>query len=67
VSFRVILDEGLCELHGECVMAAPKIFDIVDDDDDHVTLLRAEVDDALRPAAQDAVDNCPMSALRLEP
>jgi ferredoxin len=66
MSFKLILDEQRCELHGECVVAAPVIFEIHDDDDEAVTLLIAEPDDDLRDMAQMAVDNCPVQALRIE-
>jgi ferredoxin len=66
MSFKIILDEQRCELHGECVVDAPEIFDIKDDDDDHVTLLMADVPDELRAQAETAVDDCPVQALRIE-
>lgn len=66
MSFRIILDEERCELHGECVVAAPSIFDIRDDDDEAVTLLMTEIPDELRDQAQQAVDDCPVQALRIE-
>jgi ferredoxin len=66
MSFKVILDEGRCELHGECVLAAPRVFDIVDDDDDVVTLLIAEPDEDLRADVQQAADDCPVQALKIE-
>jgi ferredoxin len=66
MSFKVILDESRCELHGECVLAAPEVFEIVDDDDDAVTLLIAEPGDHLRAKVQRAVDDCPVQAIRIE-
>jgi ferredoxin len=63
---RVVVDTGLCELHGECVLAAPAVFDIADDDDDHVTVMLPEPPETLRGALEEAVENCPMGALRLE-
>jgi ferredoxin len=66
MSFKVILDAQRCELHGECVRAAPAVFEILDDDDDVVTMLRTECDDALRDDVQQAADDCPVQALRLE-
>ena len=65
MSPRIVLDELRCELHGECVVAAPEIFEIVDDDDEVVTLLMAEFPEELRERAQMAVDDCPLQALRI--
>jgi len=66
MSFKIILDEKRCEMHGECVLAAPQVFDIVDDDDDVVTMLMNEAGDELRGVVQQAVDDCPVQALRIE-
>jgi ferredoxin len=65
MSFKVILDETRCELHGECVLAAPEVFEIVDDDDDVVTMLRADPGDELRAKVERAVEDCPVQALRI--
>jgi ferredoxin len=66
MSFKIILDEKRCEMHGECVVDAPEIFEIRDDDDEAVTLLMAEAPDELRELAERAVDDCPVQALRIE-
>ena len=60
---RVIVDLNLCQSHGECVFAAPDVFELGDDD-----LLRwkEEVDESRRAALEDAVNVCPMMAIRLE-
>jgi ferredoxin len=62
---KVILEPKLCELHGECLMAAPEVFDI-EDDKDVVTVLNAEPGEDQRDAVERAVTNCPTAALRLE-
>ena len=62
---KVILDASKCELHGECVMAAPLVFDI-EDDMDSVTVLDSEPGDDQRSAVENAVMMCPTSAIRLE-
>jgi ferredoxin len=62
---KVILDASRCELHGECLMAAPEIFDI-EDDQDAVTVLNAEPSEDQRGAVEHAVTLCPTSAIRLE-
>jgi ferredoxin len=66
MTFRVVLDKTRCELHGECVLAAPEVFQIADDDDDVVTMLTTEPGDELRSRVQRAVDDCPVQALRIE-
>ena len=60
---KVIVDMNLCQSHGDCVLAAPEVFELGDDD-----LLRwqEEVDDARRAELEDAVNVCPMTAIRLE-
>jgi ferredoxin len=62
---KVILEPKLCELHGECVMAAPEVFDI-EDDEEVVTVLNAEPSEDQRDAVEQAVTMCPTAALRLE-
>jgi len=62
---RVILDTSLCAAHGDCVVAAPDVFDI-GDDDDVVTVLVESPSDAEREAVEMAVRVCPVSALRIE-
>lgn len=62
---KVIVDLDACAAHGDCVVVAPEIFDL-GEDDEVVTLLQAEPPDELRPQAQAAVDACPMAAIRIE-
>lgn len=54
---------NLCQSHGNCVTAAPGVFELGDDD-----LLRwqEEVDDDRRAELEEAVNVCPMTAIRLE-
>jgi ferredoxin len=66
VNFTIVLDETLCELHGECVLVAPAIFEIDDDDAERVTVNLPHPGNELRLAAEEAVENCPMRALRLD-
>ena len=66
MTLKVVLDDTRCELHGECVLAAPEVFEIADDDDDVVTLLTLEPSDELRAKVERAVDDCPVQALRIE-
>lgn len=62
---RVIVDLDVCAAHGDCVVAAPDIFDL-GEDDDVVTVLLEEPPEELRAAAERAVQDCPVSAIRLE-
>jgi ferredoxin len=62
---KVTIDFDACAAHGDCVVAAPEIFDL-GEDDEVVTLLDAEPPEELRAKAQAAVDACPMAAIRIE-
>ena len=60
---KVHVDMNLCQSHGECVYVAPDIFELGDDD---VLRWKEEVDDSRREALEEAVNVCPMMAIRLE-
>jgi ferredoxin len=60
---KVIVDMNLCQSHGECVYAAPDVFELGDDD---VLRWQEDVDDSRREALEEAVNVCPMMAIRLE-
>ena len=62
---RVTVDTGRCELHGECMVAAPDVFTI-DDDADVVTLLDPEPGEHLRAAVEQAAMMCPLAAITIE-
>ena len=62
---RVVVDLDACAAHGDCVVAVPEIFDL-GEDDETVTVLDPEPPEELRPALQNAVDACPMAAIRIE-
>lgn len=62
---RVIVDLDVCAAHGDCVVAAPDIFDL-GEDDDVVTVLIEEPGEELRAVAERAVQDCPVSAIRIE-
>jgi ferredoxin len=61
---KVIVESNRCELHGECVMAVPEIFEI-EDDKDVVTLINPEPGEHLRSKVEDAVLMCPAAAISL--
>lgn len=62
---NVHLDLETCEAHGDCVMAAPDVFDL-DDDDNVVKLLIPEPPEDLRAAVRQAARDCPVGAIRIE-
>lgn len=60
---KVHVDMNLCQSHGECVFAAPDVFDLGDDD---VLVWKEEVDESQRAELEQSVQVCPMAAIRLE-
>lgn len=61
---KIIADRSLCQGHGQCIEAAPDVFDL--DDEALVVVLDGEPDEANRRAVEEAVDRCPVDALRIE-
>ena len=61
---KVIIHASKCALHGECVIAAPEVFEI-DDDKDVVTVIDPEPGERLRSKVEDAVLMCPVAAISL--
>jgi ferredoxin len=61
---RVIADREVCIGSGNCVFAAPQVFD-QDDDVGLVVLLTPEVPPDHAAAVRDAVARCPSGALRI--
>lgn len=62
---RVVVDATRCELHGECMVAAPGVFDIVDDEE-VVVVLDPEPAEQHRRAVEEAAIMCPLAAIRIE-
>ena len=60
---RVVVDRDVCQDHAQCVFAAPQIFS---QDDTGRLLFVADPDDALRDAAEEAADVCPVQAITIE-
>jgi ferredoxin len=60
---KVLVDMNLCQSHGECVAVAPDVFDLGDDD---VLRWKEDVDEARRAEVEEAVEVCPMMAIRIE-
>ena len=61
---RIQVDLTRCTATANCVVQAPNVFDI-GDDDDHVRVLVEHVPDSEIPAVQSAVRMCPQGALKL--
>jgi ferredoxin len=62
---RIILDEQTCIGAGQCVLAAPDIFDQRDEDGIAVLLAETPGEDQ-RAAVEDAAIRCPALAIQLE-
>jgi ferredoxin len=62
---KVIVDLDVCQAHGDCVVAAPEIFDL-GEEDDVVTVINPEPGEELRAAAERAEQDCPVTAIRIE-
>lgn len=67
---KIAVDLVRCENHGQCAYSAPEVFAL---DDNGELTLRAdatdeyrsgELDEALREALDEAVDMCPVQAIR---
>ena len=61
---KVLLERGKCEGYGNCVFAAPEVFDL--DDDGRAVLLAEELPEERRGEANEAVANCPSRAIAVE-
>ncbi|MEO9328095.1 ferredoxin [Gordonia aurantiaca] len=61
---RIVVDRERCGGHGRCVAVAPELFDL---DDDGISLpLVDELATDQEAAAEDAIANCPQSAIRID-
>lgn len=60
---KVIVDRALCQVHAQCVFAAPEVFEL--DDDDRLVYV-AEPDDGLMDSVEEAARACPVQAIFLE-
>ena len=60
---KVLVDMNLCQSHGECVAVAPDVFELGDDD---VLVWKEDVPEERRAAVEEAVNACPMMAIRVE-
>lgn len=62
---KITIDTNLCEVHGDCVVVAPDIFDI-GEDDDVVQVLQPEPAEEHRAAVVQAARMCPVGAILIE-
>jgi len=60
---KIHVDMNLCQSHGECAYVAPDIFELGDDD---VLVWKEDVPEERRAAVEEAVNACPMMAIRIE-
>jgi ferredoxin len=60
---KVIVDVKKCQLHGQCIISAPKVFSF--DADGNINWVPAP-DEAERPEIEDAADVCPVQAITIE-
>lgn len=61
---RVKVDAMLCQLHGQCVMIAPDVFEIRDDED-IVVIMQEYPPDSLREDVEAAARACPVRAISI--
>ena len=64
MGLKVVVDMNVCQDHGQCVFAAPEVFEL--DDNGRLVVLVEEPDESLRSAVEDAADVCPVQAITIE-
>lgn len=62
---KIHVDFENCEGHGECVVAAPELFDL-DDSGEKAVLLKDDPGEEERGNAVRAAKLCPVAAIRIE-
>ncbi|MFE0421745.1 ferredoxin [Streptomyces sp. NPDC058953] len=61
---KVIAHHDKCRGYGSCMLEAPAVFDL-DEDENRVVVLDAEPDERLRSRTERAVRSCPARALEV--
>ncbi len=61
---HITVDYNLCEGHGQCILAAPDVFDLPDDVE-QVVLLDPNPAEELRDAVVRAAAMCPAQAIQI--
>jgi ferredoxin len=64
MTLKVIVDRDICQNHGQCVFAAPQVFEL--DEEGELVVLDDEPDESLRDAVEEAADVCPTQAITIE-
>jgi ferredoxin len=60
---RVIVDVTTCDHHGQCMIACPEVFALVDPE---TLRYEPEPDESLRDDVEAAMDACPTQSIRVE-
>ncbi|MBD0863583.1 ferredoxin [Gordonia sp. zg691] len=60
---KLVVDQDGCGGHGRCVAVAPDLFDL--DDDGVSSPITEEIGTDQQAAAEEAIANCPQSAIRI--
>ena len=61
---RVTVDRDMCEGHGQCVAAAPQLFELDDDGELRLNYGDGDIPADQFDAARSATASCPVAALR---
>jgi ferredoxin len=59
----VVVDYDLCESNALCMVAAPEVFEVRDDD--FLYVLNEQPPEELRPKVEEAVRRCPKQAISI--
>ena len=60
---KVVVDRDVCQDHGQCVFAAPQVFEL--DEEGKLVVLQEEVDESLRDVVEEAAVVCPVQAITI--
>jgi ferredoxin len=60
---KVSVDMDKCEYHGQCMIAAPEVFNLVGEEELEYV---AEPDEGHRADVEEAADACPVQAILIE-
>jgi ferredoxin len=64
MTLKVIVDRDICQNHGQCVFAAPQVFEL--DEEGELVVLDDEPEESLRSAVEEAADVCPTQAITID-
>ena len=64
MGLKVVVDMNVCQDHGQCVFAAPEVFEL--DDNGRLVVMVEEPDESMRSAVEDAADVFPVQAITIE-